>query len=203
MHVCVFCAPSQSGEVWNRVSQLLATQPRAWFPHIPLFGTSPSVSPAQPAPPTPHSDLAIARFTLLHPPTTASPLPPCLLYYLLTPLHHHSVLCLSSSPFSRGQFCVINSPVALLAHQLCHPYGQIKNWFLRLIPCTGWMRSSSSFTLTPSLALHPGQLHIDALSRRLQPSPVSPLCAIKSSAVRGHTRTPPNLKSTFHWRISW
>lgn len=128
-------------------------------------------------------------------PSLPIPLPPCILYCLSLP--HHSAPCLSSSPFSQGQFCVINSPVALLAHQLCHPYGQIKNWFLRLIPCTGWMRPSSSFALTPWLALHPGELHIDALSLCLQPSPVSPLCAIKSFAVCGHTRTPPNLSQHF------
>lgn len=48
MYVCVFCAPSQSGEVWNRVSLLLS--PPVLFPQIPLFSTSPSVSPPQPAP---------------------------------------------------------------------------------------------------------------------------------------------------------
>lgn len=59
-------------------------------------------------------------------------------------------LCFSSS-LSQRQFYVIKSKVAPLVHQLCHPDGQIKNWFLRLIPYCGWMLLVSSL---PSLAFN-------------------------------------------------
>lgn len=105
-------------------------------------------------------------------------LPSCSSSSLFPPLSSllSTSLCLSSS-LVRRQFCVIKSMVALLVGQLCHPDGQIKNWFLRLIPCTGWMLLPSSLPLLfHSFSQLPSQLHIGALSLRLQLPPSLTFC---------------------------
>lgn len=200
MYVCVFEAPKP--EWWGVKSGVSASQPPpVLFPQIPLFSTSPSVSPPQPPPPhlsLSDSDLAIAHFTLLPPCQSFSPL---LLVFLtlstslITSLHPS--LCLSSS-LSLGQFCVIKSMVALLVRQLC----QIKNWFLRLIPCTGWMLSpSSSPSLFYSLSFHalPTSYWCSICSSAAS-SRSHLCCAIKSSGVIPQPHSLPTYnKSAFIW----
>lgn len=137
-------------EVGCEIRSLCSSAPKSCFHRFlsSLLYMSPSVSPLQPPPPCVsrrqwpcyrsfHTTLSSCAH-LCHSSCLSHRFSPSLSF------------CLPSS-LSQGQLCVIKcSTVAPLVHQrLCHPDGQIKNWFLRLIPCAGWMLSPSSL---PSLS---------------------------------------------------
>ncbi len=147
--VCFLGSRSEGGGVWNRVSLLLIppslVSTDSSLLHVTIClstttSTRPSLSQTVTLlSPISHSFLQVSLSVSL-----SLSRPSCMsssLFLLLS--HFSSPLCFSSS-CSRGQLCVIKSMVALVVRQLCLPDGQIKNWFLRLIPCTGWMLLPSS-----------------------------------------------------------
>lgn len=138
---------SQSGEVWNRLS-VLPCPFLVLLPRIPRTICLPSTTWISP----PKHWPCCHPFHTLHisHPLLILPTPPI----IFLSVHHLRAL--------GGKFCVIHSKSmlacpqsALWACQLCHPDGQIKNWFLRLLPCAGWIPLTCPLPFVFTLSLTP------------------------------------------------
>lgn len=125
MYVCVFSL-LPVGVVRCEIECLCSSAPQSCFHRFSLqhvticLSTTTCASPSLFQTVTLPSPISHSSLHVRAPP----PLSPCLPHS--SHLSHHFAVCLSSS-LSLGQFCVIKSMVVLLARQLCHPEGQIKN----------------------------------------------------------------------------